>query len=111
MKLSKLSNLSFIQLPNKEDTNLGEGFSKVSGGQAQRIGIARALFISSDFLIFDESTSALDSDNENEVIKTINSLKKLKTIIVISHRSELFENCDKIYQIKDNGIYLKNKNE
>tara|TARA_Y100000816_G_scaffold291487_1_gene282993 strand:- start:131 stop:1837 length:1707 start_codon:yes stop_codon:yes gene_type:complete len=109
----KLSNLkTFIDsLPNKEDTNLGEGFSKVSGGQAQRIGIARALFISSDFLIFDESTSALDSDNENEVIKTINSLKKLKTIIVISHRSELFENCDKIYQIKDNGIYLKNKNE
>ncbi len=109
----KLSNLkTFIDsLPNKEDTNLGEGFSKVSGGQAQRIGIARALFISSDFLIFDESTSALDSDNENEVMKTINSLKKLKTIIVISHRSELFENCDKIYQIKDNGIYLKNKNE
>ena len=108
----KLSNLkSFIDtLPNKEDTSLGEGLSKVSGGQAQRIGIARALFISSDFLIFDESTSSLDSDNENEVMKTINSLKKLKTIIVISHKNELFVNCDKIYQIKDNGIYLKNKN-
>ena len=43
-------------------------------------------------------------------MKTINSLKKLKTIIVISHKNELFVNCDKIYQIKDNSIYLKNKN-
>ena len=68
------------------------------------LALQRALFISSDFLIFDESTSSLDSDNENEVMKTINSLKKLKTIIVISHKNELFVNCDKIYQIKDNGI-------
>lgn len=94
-------------LPDREDTKIGEGLSKISGGQAQRIGIARALFIKSEFLIFDESTSSLDSNNESEIINTIYSLKNLKTIIIISHNKELLSKCDKIYQIKTSSIHRK----
>jgi len=103
VKQSKLKDY-INSLPEKEDTKIGEGLSKISGGQAQRIGIARALFIKSDFLIFDESTSSLDSENEKKIIDTIYSLKNLKTIIIISHNHELLSKCDKIYQIKSGKI-------
>ena len=106
VKQSKLKDY-INSLPEKEDTKIGEGLSKISGGQAQRIGIARALFIKSDFLIFDESTSSLDSENEKKIIDTIFSLKNLKTIIIISHKNELLRKCDKIYQIDSNGIHQK----
>jgi len=106
VKQSKLKDY-INSLPEKEDTKIGEGLSKISGGQAQRIGIARALFIKSDFLIFDESTSSLDSENEKKIIDTIYSLKNLKTIIIISHKHELLRKCDKIYQIDSNGIHQK----
>ena len=103
VKQSKLKDY-INSLPEKEDTKIGEGLSKISGGQAQRIGIARALFIKSDFLIFDESTSSLDSENEKKILDTIYSLKNLKTIIIISHNHELLSKCDKIYQIKSGKI-------
>jgi ATP-binding cassette, subfamily B, bacterial PglK len=106
VKQSKLKDY-INSLPEKEDMKIGEGLSKISGGQAQRIGIARALFIKSDFLIFDESTSSLDSENEKKIIDTIYSLKNLKTIIIISHKHELLHKCDKIYQIVSNGIHQK----
>ena len=106
VKQSKLKDY-INSLPEKEDTKIGEGLSKISGGQAQRIGIARALFIKSDFLIFDESTSSLDSENEKKILDTIYSLKNLKTIIIISHKHELLSKCDKIYQIDSNGIHQK----
>ena len=103
----KNSNLkNFIDsLPDKEDTTIGEGSSKISGGQAQRIGIARALFVKSEFMIFDESTSSLDVYNEKEIIDTIYSLRNIKTIIIISHKKELLNKCDKVYQIKSKKIF------
>ena len=73
---------------------------KLSGGQKQRVLIAREIYKKPDILIFDEPTSSLDSKSEEIIIKTIKTLKKKMTIIVISHRKKLFEACDNIIDLK-----------
>lgn len=88
------------------ETKVGERGIQLSGGQRQRIGIARALYHDPDILILDEATSALDTQTENEVMKSINDLKKDKTIVIIAHRLSTIESCDLIYEIKDNKIIL-----
>ena len=90
------------------NTKVGERGVQLSGGQRQRIGIARALYHDPDILVLDEATSALDIKTENEVMKSINDLKKGKTIIIIAHRLSTIENCDLIYEIKDNRIKISN---
>ena len=94
-------------LPHGLETNVGEKGLKLSGGQRQRIGIARALNNDAKLLIFDESTSALDSKTEQELINDINKLKTNKTLIIISHRMSVLENCDRVYEIKNKNIFLK----
>lgn len=69
---------------------------KLSGGQKQRIAIARALYKNPQILIFDEATSALDNESEKAVVKTIESLKKDRLILIIAHRLSTIENADKI---------------
>ena len=81
------------------DTNIGEGGQKISGGQKQRIGIARALYKNPSLLIFDEVTSSLDEKTEVNILKTINKLNKIKTILIISHRKEILNDCNKIYNL------------
>jgi len=104
--LYKSNSKQFIEnLPNREDTLVGEGASKLSGGQIQRIGIARALFNDPEFLIFDESTNSLDKKNEDEIMNTIYGLKGKKTIIIISHNMSVLARCDKIYEIKNSKIH------
>ena len=104
--LYKSNSKQFIEnLPNREETLVGEGASKLSGGQIQRIGIARALFNDPEFLIFDESTNSLDKKNEDEIMNTIYGLKGKKTIIIISHNMSVLARCDKIYEIKNNKIH------
>lgn len=80
------------------DTSISQNGSNISGGQIQRIGIARALYKNSDFLIFDEPTSALDNITEKQIMETIYSLKD-KTVIIVSHKKSILENCDKIIEI------------
>jgi ATP-binding cassette subfamily B protein len=82
------------------DTVVGEGGARVSGGQRQRLAIARALLADAKIIIFDESTSALDNIAQDEVMKTITNLKKDRTIIIIAHRLTTIQNCDKIYVLK-----------
>ena len=93
-----------LTLPNKEETIVGENAAKLSGGQIQRIGISRALFKDPQFLIFDESTNSLDEKTENEIIQFVFSLKKLKTVIIISHDQKILKDCDKIFEVKNNMI-------
>ena len=106
IKSAQLENL-ISNLPNGLETIVGERGARLSGGQIQRIGIARALDNNPKLLIFDESTSALDTKTERELIKDIIKLKANKTLILISHRLSVLENCDRIYEVKDKKIFLK----
>ncbi len=94
------------KLQNKYNTNVGEKGVKLSGGQIQRIAIARALYMTPDLIILDEITNSLDSKTEIEIVKTIEKLMLNKTIIIISHSSRILENCNKIYQIKGSRLTL-----
>jgi ABC-type bacteriocin/lantibiotic exporter with double-glycine peptidase domain len=74
----------------------------LSGGQTQRLAIARALFAQPELLIMDEATSALDLNNENIIKETIRGLDKSITVVIIAHRLTTVENCDRIFWL-DNG--------
>jgi ATP-binding cassette subfamily C protein len=89
------------------NTIIGERGSMLSGGQVQRLGIARALYHQSEILIFDESTNSLDIEVEKKIMNEIKELKKIKTIIIISHKLELLKICDKIYELKNKTLNLK----
>ena len=103
--LEKSQSKKFIyDLPEKYNTLVGERGIRLSGGQIQRIGIARALFKNSELLILDEPTSSLDTDTEDLVIEAISKLKKTKTIILISHRINALKDCDKIFEVKNKKI-------
>lgn len=93
------------KLAKKENSFVGERGVNFSGGQLQRIGIARALYHNSEIIIFDESTNALDKDTEKEFLKgLINLYSSGKTIIFISHNVQNFEKCNKIFQLKNGKL-------
>lgn len=93
-----------ISLPDKWNTVIGEKGVKLSGGQKQRLAIARALIQDRDILIFDESTSALDSERERAVVTEIKKLSSRKTIISIAHRLSSIMDCDKVMILKNGEI-------
>jgi ATP-binding cassette subfamily C protein len=99
----------FIEkLPKGIKTEVGERGLRISGGEKQRIVIARILFNNPDVLIFDESTNALDLETEKKIIDLIHDLKsENKTIIFVSHRKSTLEKCDSIYLLKDKKLELK----
>ena len=101
----KSNSLEFIEkLSEGFETSIGENGAKVSGGQAQRIAIARCFYKNADLIIFDEPTSALDEISENEIMSTISKLNS--TVVIISHNKELLQFCDKIYELKDKNLNL-----
>ena len=90
---------------NGLNTIVGERGIQLSGGQRQRIGVARALYKDTDILILDEATSALDDLTEQNLMKSIYSLNRKKTIIMIAHRKTSLLNCDSIIEIKKGKVF------
>ena len=105
-KAIELSNLSiFVKtLPEGLETRLGEKGTRMSGGQRQRVSIARAIYTEPEILILDEATSGLDIETEKKILEDLIQIKKLNTIILISHRKESMLYCDKIFEIKNKNI-------
>lgn len=93
-------------MPDGLDTMLGEHGVRLSGGQRQRIALARAIYHDRNVLVMDESTSALDSETEKEVIDSIKTMRGKKTLIVIAHRMSIIEQCDRVYQLNNGAIEL-----
>jgi ABC-type multidrug transport system fused ATPase/permease subunit len=105
--ISKMARIDsfYKKLEHGWDTIVGERGSKISGGEKQRIGIARALAKNPDMLIFDEATSALDAVSEKVVQTSIDRACKGKTAIIIAHRLSTVKNCDRIFVMK-HGVLL-----
>lgn len=106
LKISKaleLSNMTdFIaELDDGIETVIAENSKSISGGQAQRISIARSLYNEADILVFDEFTSALDRKTEEQILKDIRLISKDKIIILVSHSDSVLEYCDKVLDLSD----------
>ena len=93
-----------MELPDGFDTVIGEGGTSLSGGQAQRISIARCILKDSPIVILDEATASVDADNESYIQQAISELCKGKTLLVIAHRLNTIVGADKIMVIKDGQI-------
>ena len=106
-KLKKANIYDYIiMLPDGLDTSVGERGVRFSGGQAQRLAIARALYRNPEILILDEATSALDNETEAAIMDSINRLHGKKTLIIIAHRLQTIEKCDMVYSIKGKKAVL-----
>ena len=110
----KVASLSFCDefinnLPNKFDTLIGENGVRLSGGEKQRLSIARAMLKQSSIILLDEATSSLDSETESKIQDALNILTKNKTTIVIAHRLSTILNSNNIYVI-DKGKIVDNGN-
>ncbi len=104
--LKKANIYNFLLTKDGINTKVGEGGILFSGGQIQRIAIARALYSDPEILVLDEATSALDHQTESRIMDEIYSLDKDKTLIIIAHRLTTVERCDAIYKIDNGKVYL-----
>ena len=103
--LKKANLYDFVQsLPQKLQTNVGEGGSLLSGGQKQRLALARTVITNPEIYIFDEATSNIDVESEEKIWKAIYKIAENKTVIVISHRLANVKNADNIYVLDKGNI-------
>lgn len=106
MKALKLAQLDeFVaSLPEGIDTPVGERGSRISGGQRQRLGIARAMFTQPHLLVLDEATSSLDAETEASISNAIDALKGSTTVVIIAHRLSTIKNVDKIVYLSKGKV-------
>ena len=109
--LERVNLASFLKEEGGLDTMLNEKGSNLSGGQCQRLALARALLHDSRVYIFDEATSNIDVESENDIMKEIHNLAKTKTVILISHRLANVENADNIYVLDKGSVVEYGKHE
>ena len=100
-----------LKLPNGYDTIIGEGGASLSGGEKQRISIARAIMKDAPIIILDEATANVDPENEKDLVKAIDTLTKEKTIIMIAHRLKTVRNADNILVVDQGKIVEQGKHE
>ena len=93
-------------LPHGLDTVIGDRGVRFSGGQQQRIAIARALYHDPDIIVMDEGTSALDTETEEAVMNAIETLHGRKTVIIIAHRLSTIKDCDLVYEVAEGKVRL-----
>ena len=115
-EIQEAAKLSFAsefidKLPNKFNTVIGENGVRLSGGEKQRLSIARAMLKKSQIILLDEATSSLDAETENIIQEAINYLTKNRTTIVIAHRLSTILNSDKIYVIDNGSVIGEGKHE
>lgn len=92
-------------------TKVGELGVRFSGGQRQRLAIARALYRNPDILVLDEATAALDNETESEVMRAIEALQGYKTLIIVAHRLTTVRKCDIVYEVKNGTVVRKDKED
>ena len=108
LECCRMAAMDFLDdLEDGIDTIIGERGVRLSGGQLQRVSIARALYGRPQLMIFDEATSALDGATEQAIQKTIEGLKKDTTVIIIAHRLATVEKCDWLYWVEKGEVYMK----
>jgi ATP-binding cassette, subfamily B, bacterial PglK len=102
----KLANLSALidQLEEGLDTSLGKLQDGLSGGQMQRLGLARALYTNPGLLVLDEATSALDAESEAEIQKALNGMRGKVTVVLIAHRLNTIQHADKVILVQDGTV-------
>lgn len=100
-----------MSLPDGYDTVIGEGGATLSGGEKQRISIARAIVKDAPIIILDEATSSVDPENENLLMGAISELTKNKTVIMIAHRLKTVRNADQIFVLSGGHIVQTGKHE
>ena len=103
IKLAQLNDF-ISSLPSGLDTIVGDRGTKLSGGQLQRVGIARALYRKTEVLVLDEATSSLDMETEKKLIKDIESVANNNTSITVTHRLSTIKNCDKIFLLSNGEL-------
>ena len=102
----------FIEaLPEGYDTVIGEGGASLSGGEKQRISIARAMMKDAPVIFLDEATANVDPENENDLMKAIQALTKEKTVIMIAHRLKTVEHADQILVIDHGKVVQQGTHE
>ena len=100
-----------MELPNGYDTVIGEGGASLSGGEKQRISIARAIMKDAPIIILDEATANVDPENEKELVEAIDALTHDKTIIMIAHRLKTVRNADNILVVDQGKIVDQGSHE